>query len=193
MKTRGVALFITAVVLVLTGGELSAREVPPHTIEVWGGGAVWEKSTEDGAGGPATGATALFHVGLPVQLGFDLAFARYDPGSADIEEFTASIAVRYRFPFLHSFRPFVGTRTGYTRLSAELLGLRLEQNGALIGGSAGFEIPMGSRVMLTATGEAMYQGYKDAELFLGDYTFESSAGNAWRYWARLGLTFRWRR
>jgi hypothetical protein len=174
---------------------LAAREPYPNTVEFWGGMAGW--SGENASAfetGPSTGATFLFHVGIPVQLGFDIAFARMDSDQfvGEVDEFSASAAVRYRMTFVPLVRPFLGARGGYTRLSADYSDLRFEQNGSMIGGNAGLELPMGSRVMLVVTGEAMHYSYHDTTVFLEDIPIPSTGGNAWRYWGRLGLSFRWR-
>ena len=172
----------------------AARDRPCHTVEFWGGYAGWSGGdAEDFTDGPATGATFLFHVGLPVQIGVDLGFARLETGQIfeQVYEFSASFAARYRIMGIRRVRPFLGMRAGYTRLSADFSIFRFEQNGSLVGGSAGFEIPAGARVMLILTGEAMYQNYRDAMIFLYDIDIPSSGGNAWRWWSRLGLAFRW--
>ncbi len=172
-----------------------AREKPPNTVEFWGGLAGWSgDDAHDFDTGPATGATFLFHVGIPVEVGLDVAFARMDSYElgVEVDEFSASAAARYRFTFLPVFRPFVGLKGGYTRLSADYADLRFEQNGGLAGGNAGLEIPMGSRVMLVATGEAMYYSYGDTTVFLEDIALPSTGGHAWRYVGRMGFSFRWR-
>jgi len=191
-----------AAIAVLLGGfvlgsvqDLSARQATPHTAEFWAGLAGWSgEKARSFSTGPATGATFLFHVGLPVQLGLDLGFARMDTDQVvgEVDEFTGSFAARLRAPFLIRFRPFLGMRAGYTRLSADLETLRFEQNGGFVGGNLGVEVPLGSRVLLTGTGEALYYGYRDTTLFLEDIPVPSTGGNAWRYAARLGLSFRWR-
>ncbi len=176
--------------------ELRAGQAQPHTVEFWGGTAGW--SGEDANGfstGPATGATLLFHIGIPVQVGLDLGFARMDSDQLvqEVDEFYACMAARYRLGFVPYVRPFLGIHGGYTRLSAEYEILRFEQNGWLTGASAGFEVPMGSRVMLFGAGTISYYGYRDTTIFLYDVPLESTGGNAWRYGLRLGLSFRWGR
>lgn len=81
---------------------------------------------------PATGATFLFDVGLPLNVGLDLGFdcTGTDQVVGDTDEFTAAFAGRVRVP--------------HTTLSLE------------------------------------------------DVPIPSTGGNAWRAWARLGLSFRWR-
>lgn len=172
-----------------------ARQVPPHTVEFWGGVAWWSGENAEGfATGPATGATFLFHVGIPVELGVDVAFARMDSDQivGEVDEFSVSPTVRYRLRFSSRIRPFVGIQAGYTRLSADYEILRFEQNGSLVGGNAGVEIPLGARVMLTGTMGLLYYEYRDTTVFLYDVPVPSTGGNAWRYWGRLGLSFRFR-
>ena len=178
-----------------TAPAVKGRESYPNTVEFWGGLAEW--SGENASGferGPSTGGTFLFQIGMPVQLGLDLAFARMDSDQlvGEVDEFSASGAARYRLRLLDAVRPFLGVRGGYTRLSADYSDLRFEQNGVLAGGNLGLEIPMGSRVMLVGTAEAMYYSYWDTTIFLEDESLPSTGGTAWRYWGRLGLSFRWR-
>ena len=94
-------------------------------------------------------STLLFHIGIPGQVGLEVAFARMD----------------------------------FDRLG-------FEQNSSRLGGSAGLEIPMGSRVMLAGTAGLMYYGYRDTTLVLYGDPIPSTGGNAWRYWDLLGLSFR---
>jgi hypothetical protein len=174
---------------------VSAHQPYPNTAEFWGGVAGW--SGEDARGfetGPSTGATFLFHIGMPVEVGLDIAFARMDSDQfvGEVDEFSASAEVRYRLAFIPVIRPFLGARGGYTRLSADYADLEFEQNGSMIGGNAGLEVPVGSRVMFVVTGEAMYYSYHDTTIFLEDIPIPSTGGSAWRYWGRLGLSFRWR-
>ncbi len=175
--------------------QLQARQERPNTVEFWGGMAGWSGEKAEGfSEGPATGATFLFDIGVPVQLGLDAAFARMDSDQSvgEVDEFALSLVARYRFMAVPRVGAFVGVLAGYTRLSADYETLRFEQNGGLVGGNAGFEIPLGSRIMLVGTGVACYYGYGDTTVFLYDMPIQSSGGNAWRYSFRLGLSFRWR-
>jgi hypothetical protein len=171
----------------------------PHTVELWGGGGWWsgEEAESYGAGG-ATGATALFSVGWPVQLGFDLGFSRFatdvtigDQSSFDVDEFSASGMLRRRVGSFSRFYPFLGARVGYTRTSATVETIRLEQNGVLLGPSLGVETLLSGRIMLAVTGDVLYQHYGDAEIFLDDVSLTDSGGGAWRYWVKLGLSWLW--
>jgi hypothetical protein len=171
----------------------------PHTIEIWGGGGWWSgEEAEDYDPGAGTGATALFNLGWPVQVGLDLAFTRFptdvtigDRSDFEVDEFTASAVVRRRLGSLRRVYPFLGARVGYTRASAEVETLRLEQNGVLFGPSAGLEVLLGGRVMLVLTGDVLHQRYGDAEIFLDDVKLEDSGGGAWRYWLKAGFSWMW--
>jgi hypothetical protein len=192
------ALFpvLTLAFLLLGASQIAlARQTPPHTVEFWGGLADWSGEQAEGfERGPATGATFLFHVGIPVEIGLEAAFARMDTDQivGEVYEFSFAPVIRYRLPFFSRFRPFVGMQAGYTRLSADYEALRFEQNGGLVGGSAGLEIPMGARVMLAGTVGLLYYGYRDTTIFLSGDPVPATGGNAWRYWGRVGLSFRWR-
>ncbi len=178
-----------------TPQALMGREQYPNTVEFWGGLAGWSgENASEFETGPSTGGTFLFQVGIPVQLGLDVAFARMDTEQivGEVDEFSASGAARYRIALLEEVRPFLGIRCGYTRLSADYWELRFEQNGVLAGGNLGLEIPLGSRLMLVGTAEALYYSYWDTTVFLEDIPVPSTGGTAWRYWGRLGLSFRWR-
>jgi len=182
--------------IVLSGlpGLIQASESRPNTVEIWGGVASW--SGEDAEGfepGPGTGATLLFHIGLPVQFGFEAAFARMDTDQFidEVDEVAISGVIRYRFLKAPLIAPFLGVQAGYTRLSADYSDLKFEQNGWFAGGHAGFEVPLRSRVMLAFTGGMYYYGYSDTTIFLEDVPLPSTGGNAWRYWGRLGLSFHW--
>ncbi len=171
----------------------------PHTIEIWGGGGWWSgEEAESYRAGAGTGATALFNVGWPVQVGFDLTSSRFktdvtigDQSEFDVDEFTASGVVRRRLGSFPRIYPFLGARVGYTRTSATVATLRLEQNGVLVGPALGVEALLSGRLMLALTGEALFQNYGDAEIFLDDIRFEDSGGSAWRYWVKLGLSWMW--
>jgi len=189
-------IFLGCLIAFLLGpaGSSAAGQTYPNTVEFWGGVAGWSGENAQGfENGPSTGATFLFHVGIPVQVGLDIAFARMDSDQivGEVDEFSASAAARYRLTLIPGFRPFLGLRGGYTRLSADYSDFRFEQNGSMIGGNAGLEIPLGSRVMLVATAEAMHYTYRDTTIFLEDIPIPSTGGSAWRYWGRLGLAFRW--
>lgn len=173
---------------------LAGQHRYPHTIEIWGGAASWSgENAEDFDAGAGTGATFLFDVGWPIQIGGDLAFSRFETdqilGKAD--EFSGSLAMSYRILPDRAVVPFLGMRAGYTRLSARYETLRFEQNGVLVGGATGVEIPLRGRLMLSATAEALYHHYSDAKIFLEDDVVPSSGGGAWRYWGRLGIEWRW--
>lgn len=187
------ALYLCCIVGGFPDG-LRARQADPNTVEFWGGMAGWSGEKAEGfSTGPATGAVFLFSVGIPVHVGLDVGFARMDSDQivGEVDEFTLSMAARYRFMSTGNVRAFLGAQAGYTRLSADYSEFRFEQNGWLVGGNAGVELPMGARVMLAGTGGASYYGYGDTTIFLNDVSFASSGGNAWRYWFRLGLSFRW--
>jgi len=44
---------------------------------------------------------------------------------------------------------------------------------------------------LSLTGEALYYHYADTKIFLEDVEIPSSGGGGWRYWGRIGLSWRW--
>lgn len=192
-RARGRTGILVLVALAAPGvGEAQHRF--PSTVEIFGGVAGWSGENADGfEAGAGTGSTFLFDVGWPVQIGGDLAFNRFESDQAlgKIDEFSGSFALRYRFLPDRAVIPFLGGRTGYTRLSANLEDFRFEQNGFLIGGGGGLEIPLGGRIMLAATGEALYYHYGDAKIFLEDVVIPSSGGGAWRFWGRLGLSWLW--
>lgn len=183
-------------VLLLAPAGLFGQHRFPNTIEFWGGAAGWSGENAEGfETGGGTGSTFLFDVGWPVQVGGDLGFVRFktDQVVGKVDEFSGSAAIRYRITASRSLIPFLGARAGYTRLSADLENFRFEQNGALVGGSGGLEIPLRGRAMLVGTLEALYYHYGDTEIFLEDVSIPSTGGGAWRYWGRLGISFRWGR
>jgi hypothetical protein len=173
---------------------LSGQHRFPHTIEIWGGAASWSGENAEGFDvGAGTGATFLFDVGWPVQIGGDLAFSRFETGQilGKADEFSGSLALSYRILPDRAVVPFLGMRAGYTRLSARYETVRFEQNGGLVGGATGVEIPLRGRLMLSATAEALYHHYADAKIFLEDEVLPASGGGAWRYWGRIGIEWRW--
>jgi hypothetical protein len=179
-------------------GDLSAQSRPfPNTLEIWVGANTWSgEEAEDFDWGWATGTTFLFDVGWPIQFGGDLSFSQFGGPEIlpEIDEFTGSVALRYRFQPSPSIFPFLSARAGYTRLSAEFEPYRLEQNGALVGGGAGLEVPLSGQIMLALSTEALYQRYGAARVFQDDIDLPTDdGGGAWRYWARLGLSWRWGR
>lgn len=190
----GLLVLCFACLLYCIPPEARAGRPPENTVAFWVGYADWSgENARSFAAGPATGATLLFHIGLPVAVGLEAGFARMDTDQVvgEVDEFTLTAVVRYRFAFIPGIRPFVGLQGGYTRLSADLESLRFEQNGGFGGGNAGFEIPAGQRVMLTCVAGAQYHEYRDTTFFLYDVSVPSTGGGAWRYWGRLGLSFRW--
>jgi opacity protein-like surface antigen len=188
------ACFLLVASPFLWAGEAAAQKGFPSTVEIWGGVAAWSgenaKGFEPGAG---TGSSFFFDVGWPIQLGGDLAFNRFetDQSVGKVDEFSGAAAARYRFLQDGAVIPFLGIRAGYTRLSADLADFRFEQNGGLVGGSTGVEIPLRGRIMLALTGEALYYHYADTKIFLEDEEIPSSGGGGWRYWGRIGLSWRW--
>jgi len=188
--------FGLALSLVLSPALLQGQSGFPNTVEFWGGAAGWSGENAEGFEiGAGTGSTFLFNVGWPIQIGGDLAFVRFETDQAvgKVDEFSASAATRYRVTASQRVFPFLGARAGYTRLSADYSDFRFEQNGALVGGGGGLEVPFRGRVMLTGMVEALYYHYGDTKIFLEDVEIPSTGGGAWRYWGRLGLSFRWGR
>jgi hypothetical protein len=188
------SVFVALAGLSLGPGLLSGQHRYPHTIEIWGGAASWSGENAEGFDvGAGTGATFLFDVGWPVQIGGDLAFSRFETDQIldKADEFSGSLALSYRILPERAVVPFLGMRVGYTRLSARYETLRFEQNGGLFGGATGIEVPLRGRLMLSATAEALYHHYADAKIFLEDEEIPASGGGAWRYWGRVGIEWRW--
>ena len=194
---RGTVVLLVLALTVALGvhpDRVAGQHRFPNTIEVWGGAAGWSGDNATGfKTGAGTGSTFLFDVGWPLQVGGDLAFNRFETDQilGKVDEFSGSVVLRYRILPERALVPFVGMRAGYTRLSANLESLRFEQNGGLVGGSAGIEIPLRGRLMFSATGEALYHHYSDTKFFLEDEVIPTSGGGAWRYWGRAGIVWRW--
>ncbi len=181
------ALFLS---LVLPGwSPVSAQD----SVDLWGAWGEWSgKNARTFAGGYALGMSYVADVGWPADLGVDVLFARLDADQLArvVDEFEASVVLR-RWVLGRGarIRPFLGARGGYTRLSADLEDLKFEQNGVVGGPVLGFVFPTGKTLSPMVSFEALRIHYQDTSLFLEGVKLPQSGGSAWRFFARVGITF----
>lgn len=163
------------------------------SVDLWGAAGEWSgKNAEDFAGGYALGMSYVADVGMPVDLGVDLLFARFDAAQASdrVDEFQASVVFRRWILGRGSrIRPFLGARGGYTRLAADLAEYQFEQNGVFLGPVLGIVIPTGKTLSPMLSVEAFRVRYSDTSLFLEGLELPQSGGYGWRFFVRLGVTF----
>ncbi len=106
--------------LLALGGQVEAQD----SVDLWGAKGEWAgRNADDFAGGYALGMSYVADIGLPVDLGADLLFARFDADQASdlVDEFQFSAVFRRWLLGRNSrVRPFLGARAGYSRLAADL-------------------------------------------------------------------------
>lgn len=170
-------------------GVASAQDA----VYLWGAWGDWSgKNAESFRAGYALGAAYVADVGLPVDLGIDVLFARMDADQLTrvVDEFQASAVLRrWLLGGGSLLRPYLGARVGYTRLSADYEELKFEQNGVFVGPALGVVLPTGKTLSPTLSVEALRVRYQDTSLFLEDVELPQSGGYAWRFFVRLGVTF----
>ncbi|MGW8265478.1 MAG: hypothetical protein ACWGSQ_03870 [Longimicrobiales bacterium] len=176
--------------VLVPGSSFAAAQ---DAVELWGAWGEWSgKNAESFKGGYALGAGYLADVGLPVDLGIDVLFARMDADQLTkvVDEFQASAVLRRWILGGGSLlRPYLGARVGYTRLSADYEDLKFEQNGVFAGPVLGIVLPSGKTLSPTLSLEALRVRYSDTSLFLEDLEVPQSGGYGWRFFVRLGVTF----
>jgi hypothetical protein len=180
-------------VLLLLFVARSSPAAAQDAVDLWGAWGEWSgKNAESFQGGYALGASYVADVGLPVDLGIDVLFARFDADQLAqvVDEFEVSaVARRWLLGRGSQVRPFLGARLGYTRLSADYADLKFEQNGAFAGPVLGIAIPTGRTLSPMLSVEALRVRYQDTSIFLEDVELPQSGGYGWRFFVRLGVTF----
>ena len=185
MRTGLPVLFILSLGLSPLGAQ--------DAVDLWGAWGSWAgKITESFGNGYALGASYVADIGQPVDLGFDILFARFDADQVveTVDEIEASAIFR-RWVLGRSgpVRPFLAARVGYTRLAADLEELQFEQNGALGGLVLGFVFPTDRTLSPILSFEALRVHYWDTSLFLEDLELPQSGGWGWRFFIKGGVTF----
>jgi hypothetical protein len=164
-------------------------------VDLFGGWGEWSgKNAEEFKGGYALGAAYIADLGLPLDLGVDVVFARTDTDGDQLTEIVdefqaAAVLRRWIFSGGGALRPYLGARVGFTRLSADLEDLQFEQNGAFIGPQFGIVFPTGKTLSPLISVEALRVRYQDTTLFLEDLEIPQSGGYGWRFFVRVGVTF----
>lgn len=194
--TRVRALASGPILLALTlalSGIAPAPVLAQDAVDLWGAWGSWAgKNARTFHDGYALGASYVADVGRPVDLGIDIGFARFGTDQVvdmvDELEVTAVLR-RWVWGRESAFRPFLGARLGYTRLSADLADLRFEQNGAIGGLVLGFVLPTDRTLSPMFSVEALRLRYNDTTAFLEDIEVPQTGGWGWRFFVRGGVTF----
>lgn len=177
------------IILALGFSPLGAQDA----VDLWGAWGSWAgKNAESFKDGYALGASYVADIGQPVDLGFDILFARFEADQIidTIDEIEVSALFR-RWVLGRNgpVKPFLAARVGYTRLAADLEDLQFEQNGAMGGLVLGFVFPTGRTLSPLFSVEALRLHYWDTSLFLEDLEVPQSGGWGWRFFIRGGVTF----
>ena len=179
--------------ILLLSVPISSFAAAQDAVDLCGGWGDWSgKNAEDFSGGYALGAAYVVDVGILIDLGVDVLFARMDADQVAeiVDEFQASAVLRRWILGGESpLRPYLGARVGYTRLSADLEDLQFEQNGVFAGPLLGIVIPTGKTLSPMVSVEALRVRFQDTSLFLEDLELPQSGGYGWRFFVRVGVTF----
>jgi hypothetical protein len=162
-------------------------------VELWGAYGSWSgKNAEDFQDGYALGSSYVADLGLPLDVGIETLFARFDADQMTdvVSEFQAAVVLRrWLLGQEAAIRPYLGSRLGYTRLSADFEDLQFEQNGVMGSLVLGVVFPTGRRLSPFVSVEAAEHRYEDTSIFLEGLEIPQSGGRGWRFFFKAGVTF----
>jgi len=192
VHARQASLVLTLIMLVLPL-SLSAQPSRPggRMLEVWGGSYAWSGEDVEGFDpGWQMGISLLPRTPGGVDFGVEGMAGRFDASSTESAwEFGVNVLLRWAMGPRDRTHPFLQGRLGWHRVSAEVVGVKLRQDGFSLGPEVGLVIPVFGRSGIVLAAGGSWQQYGNAALFAspdGNPTVGDIRGNAFRYGGRIG-------